>query len=188
MTAASADPLGQGHDDPLWSAHVGHAPDELVLSDATDQAVAVRGQSVDGRLEVVDLEGHVAQPQLVGHRSGRSWLVVGPDEARQLQSGTSVGRPQHDDLGAGVGDADDGVQECAFDRHPRALDLEAQRDEERRHRVQVRDRHADVVEASDAWRSEEHTSELQSRQYLVCRLLLEKKKNKYNMSMTPLLL
>src|SRR3712207_7155933 len=28
-------------------------------------------------------------------------------------------------------------------------------------------------------RSEEHTSELQSRQYLVCRLLLEKKKNKY---------
>src|SRR3712207_7999540 len=29
-------------------------------------------------------------------------------------------------------------------------------------------------------RSEEHTSELQSRQYLVCRLLLEKKKNKEN--------
>src|SRR3712207_7228474 len=30
--------------------------------------------------------------------------------------------------------------------------------------------------AVDAARSEEHTSELQSRQYLVCRLLLEKKK------------
>src|SRR3712207_7946110 len=29
-------------------------------------------------------------------------------------------------------------------------------------------------------RSEEHTSELQSRQYLVCRLLLEKKKNKHD--------
>src|SRR3712207_7129047 len=29
-----------------------------------------------------------------------------------------------------------------------------------------------------AARSEEHTSELQSRQYLVCRLLLEKKKNR----------
>src|SRR3712207_7730845 len=28
-------------------------------------------------------------------------------------------------------------------------------------------------------RSEEHTSELQSRQYLVCRLLLEKKKHQY---------
>src|SRR5215203_6516220 len=35
-------------------------------------------------------------------------------------------------------------------------------------------------------RSEEHTSELQSRQYLVCRLLLEKKKkkNNYNHSIT----
>src|SRR3712207_7741948 len=31
-------------------------------------------------------------------------------------------------------------------------------------------------EAGLAYRSEEHTSELQSRQYLVCRLLLEKKK------------
>src|SRR5438445_9201757 len=30
----------------------------------------------------------------------------------------------------------------------------------------------------DVERSEEHTSELQSRQYLVCRLLLEKKNNK----------
>src|SRR5258707_4243494 len=29
-------------------------------------------------------------------------------------------------------------------------------------------------------RSEEHTSELQSRQYLVCRLLLEKKKKNYD--------
>src|SRR3712207_9165861 len=32
---------------------------------------------------------------------------------------------------------------------------------------------------SAAARSEEHTSELQSRQYLVCRLLLEKKKAHY---------
>src|SRR3712207_7825345 len=32
----------------------------------------------------------------------------------------------------------------------------------------------------DSYRSEEHTSELQSRQYLVCRLLLEKKKNRNN--------
>src|SRR3712207_8425698 len=34
-------------------------------------------------------------------------------------------------------------------------------------------------------RSEEHTSELQSRQYLVCRLLLEKKKDK---SYSPIML
>src|SRR3712207_8278285 len=32
---------------------------------------------------------------------------------------------------------------------------------------------------SPVYRSEEHTSELQSRQYLVCRLLLEKKKNEH---------
>src|SRR3712207_8246942 len=32
--------------------------------------------------------------------------------------------------------------------------------------------------AAAGLRSEEHTSELQSRQYLVCRLLLEKKKKK----------
>src|SRR3712207_3556449 len=32
------------------------------------------------------------------------------------------------------------------------------------------------VEEAEHLRSEEHTSELQSRQYLVCRLLLEKKK------------
>src|SRR3712207_7817299 len=33
---------------------------------------------------------------------------------------------------------------------------------------------------SHSQRSEEHTSELQSRQYLVCRLLLEKKKKNSN--------
>src|SRR3712207_8659296 len=38
-----------------------------------------------------------------------------------------------------------------------------------------------------ASRSEEHTSELQSRQYLVCRLLLEKK-NKISHTFQPLLL
>src|SRR2546429_7306601 len=40
------------------------------------------------------------------------------------------------------------------------------------------------VKNADRWphrRSEEHTSELQSRLHLVCRLLLEKKKKKINM-------
>src|SRR3712207_6852545 len=36
--------------------------------------------------------------------------------------------------------------------------------------------------ASNDQRSEEHTSELQSRQYLVCRLLLEKKKLIHHLS------
>src|SRR3712207_7113811 len=39
-----------------------------------------------------------------------------------------------------------------------------------------RPRGAGLGRAGDSFRSEEHTSELQSRQYLVCRLLLEKKK------------
>src|SRR5258707_6488380 len=42
---------------------------------------------------------------------------------------------------------------------------------------------ADILTTAVApsWdRSEEHTSELQSRQYLVCRLLLEKKKHRSN--------
>src|SRR3712207_7566209 len=34
-------------------------------------------------------------------------------------------------------------------------------------------------------RSEEHTSELQSRQYLVCRLLLEKKKSRQKLQTSP---
>src|SRR3712207_8056878 len=41
--------------------------------------------------------------------------------------------------------------------------------------VDRRDVHAVPAHASVTRRSEEHTSELQSRQYLVCRLLLEKK-------------
>src|SRR3712207_7177262 len=34
-----------------------------------------------------------------------------------------------------------------------------------------------IINGTDELRSEEHTSELQSRQYLVCRLLLEKKRS-----------
>src|SRR5205809_1670315 len=37
----------------------------------------------------------------------------------------------------------------------------------------------DLSDTAAAWRSEEHTSELQSRLHLVCRLLLEKKKKKH---------
>src|SRR3712207_8983192 len=60
---------------------------------------------------------------------------------------------------------------------------------ERRHgrkaaKVSGKLRHARPAEARAVAlaedRSEEHTSELQSRQYLVCRLLLEKKKKHYN--------
>src|SRR3712207_7015727 len=45
----------------------------------------------------------------------------------------------------------------------------------------------DRGDGSPARRSEEHTSELQSRQYLVCRLLLEKKKKKLHTSISSTL-
>src|SRR3712207_7192306 len=41
--------------------------------------------------------------------------------------------------------------------------------------------HMEIVQER---RSEEHTSELQSRQYLVCRLLLEKNKTDHSLSIT----
>src|SRR3712207_8068357 len=53
----------------------------------------------------------------------------------------------------------------------------AGRDEARRHRPRRRARDRPTGARGERERSEEHTSELQSRQYLVCRLLLEKKKN-----------
>src|SRR3989449_6600339 len=45
----------------------------------------------------------------------------------------------------------------------------------------TRYRYSEAMSTTTGIRSEEHTSELQSRLHLVCRLLLEKKKNKkYN--------
>src|SRR3712207_8917945 len=45
------------------------------------------------------------------------------------------------------------------------------------HRLNAKTAQQLGVDVCKAHRSEEHTSELQSRQYLVCRLLLEKKNN-----------
>src|SRR3712207_8646836 len=42
------------------------------------------------------------------------------------------------------------------------------------------------LQSAGVERSEEHTSELQSRQYLVCRLLLEKKKTNHSSHCTSL--
>src|SRR3712207_7694051 len=75
---------------------------------------------------------------------------------------TTLFRSQH------VGDADRAVE--GEDREARGERLQRHRGEgilARGERVGVR--------RAQHGRSEEHTSELQSRQYLVCRLLLEKK-------------
>src|SRR3712207_6846625 len=69
--------------------------------------------------------------------------------------------------------------------HPRARGLAtsarrrqllAQREHRREEVAVALDALEDLTGLEDEPRSEEHTSELQSRQYLVCRLLLEKKK------------
>src|SRR3712207_8908019 len=67
------------------------------------------------------------------------------------------------------------------EHHLRLLRRVAQWHGERRQRqpglrYRQRRRHVVRADAAGGGRSEEHTSELQSRQYLVCRLLLEKKK------------
>src|SRR3712207_8466706 len=60
---------------------------------------------------------------------------------------------------------------------PPVLHLEAEPREHEGHvAVDVRVHAHQQVAPDGRGRSEEHTSELQSRQYLVCRLLLEKKK------------
>src|SRR3712207_8429522 len=65
----------------------------------------------------------------------------------------------------------------------RALDgrrpRRAQRGEARRREARERELPGERHVRAGGVRSEEHTSELQSRQYLVCRLLLEKKKKPY---------
>src|SRR5437763_7043282 len=51
-----------------------------------------------------------------------------------------------------------------------------------KHRGSIHVRPRVAGESCDGARSEEHTSELQSPMYLVCRLLLEKKKTKQTIS------
>src|SRR3712207_7100160 len=60
-------------------------------------------------------------------------------------------------------------------RHQHVLGALVGRVEHQRRRARVGEAELRVL----ALRSEEHTSELQSRQYLVCRLLLEKKKKQH---------
>src|SRR3712207_7363052 len=75
----------------------------------------------------------------------------------ELRGGAGIGGDD-DRVGAGApAVGDDGVAS-----HGRRPDAEV---------------HAVGPDPGGQLRSEEHTSELQSRQYLVCRLLLEKKKN-----------
>src|SRR5215203_7023511 len=66
---------------------------------------------------------------------------------------------------------------CTTSRRPVRCTLASTRALSHGHRVR---RSSTSASMSFLARSEEHTSELQSRQYLVCRLLLEKKKKNHN--------
>src|SRR3712207_8038546 len=82
---------------------------------------------------------------------------------------TTLFRSLGDHLVDGLGDRGRGADELVW------------RPDRRAAVVRRRPQHAAIGVEFDAGlqRSEEHTSELQSRQYLVCRLLLEKKKHKF---------
>src|SRR5258707_7703463 len=75
------------------------------------------------------------------------------------------------------------VRDAGIAQHDLGHELRGAIGRHRRHRIILADRHlgrisVDRRSRGNPARSEEHTSELQSRQYLVCRLLLEKKKKK----------
>src|SRR2546425_8100645 len=89
---------------------------------------------------------------------------------------TPLSRPR-DGPGHAVGRRSGGVMQHRRVRGARVFDVEI--DVPRRDRLMAHERAAQMQLAIDeeaGARSEEHTSELQSLAYLVCRLLLEKKK------------
>src|SRR2546423_7710401 len=92
-----------------------------------------------------------------------------------------VGAGEPDQLGRQKKHEDDDSQRAdARDREPR--DQDDRQDHAALH--PVRDEQADHLSQRRPERSEEHTSELQSLAYLVCRLLLEKKKKTTHTSHT----
>src|SRR3712207_8227965 len=74
------------------------------------------------------------------------------------------------------GDLGVGLSAEQQDLHPRLLERRAHVLHAGRRALLARETLPQAAQQLLLARSEEHTSELQSRQYLVCRLLLEKKK------------
>src|SRR2546425_2666744 len=113
-------------------------------------AVAATVSPVDGRAD--------ARNVVEGREPTRALQVV----PQRVTLGVDVGPDVVRDLPRGVAHADATVEGRRADPHgPPAVDREVRAPE------------------ADEPRSEEHTSELQSLAYLVCRLLLEKKKAKW---------
>src|SRR3712207_5241302 len=109
-----------------------------------------------------------------------------PVASRSAGDGGRVPFPRALLTGLGGGEplplGDDGVLRVPGAGHARLEDAEPGEQRARCQQRARRDRTQPPPSGHNGERSEEHTSELQSRQYLVCRLLLEKKKNKLNPS------
>src|SRR2546430_7810087 len=71
---------------------------------------------------------------------------------------------------------------CAVVRYLVRMD----RGDKRQTRPRADRLYGEGIESDASWRSEEHTSELQSQSNLVCRLLLEKKKTPTSTTYAPL--
>src|SRR5690348_8867170 len=122
----------------------------------------------------------------VPYRRQQNWFYCGAASAQMVLESLGVTELSQDDL---YRQARDNTVERSLWRSPpdgMAWALNANRTREKRRFVIIA---ADDAESQARWlawylhqygtpRSEEHTSELQSPVHLVCRLLLEKKKNK----------
>src|SRR3712207_7666000 len=102
---------------------------------------------------------------LMGPRSSKPWCIVQPrahfPTGGRVESGAMQGVDE-------MGQDETRNETLPFEEVERLVDLVR---EKGIGEVSVRQGDVEITV-----RSEEHTSELQSRQYLVCRLLLEKKK------------
>src|SRR2546422_1009885 len=135
--------------------------------DAREQELAARDQSLRGDAEKVEAR---AAELAAGEREVKARAQSLERQAReQARAYLLEARKKVEDA---LGRARAAVDEATA-REARRLVEKA---------IEATDEGAGSKEQGAGWmsRSEEHTSELQSRLHLVCRLLLEKKKNKQN--------
>src|SRR5690625_5585827 len=133
-----------------------------------------------GKLVMADVEvadGQLARVSISGD------FFLEPDSALEIIDEALTGMPVNarvPALAAAIDNAlDDTVEMVGFDAHAVAIAV-------RRALGKATgwgDHEFEVIGPEVLDRSEEHTSELQSRGHLVCRLLLEKKKRKYRGTM-----
>ena len=84
----SAEPLSQGHDEPLWPAHVGHAPDvrHLLMPPTSPEPSAA------SRVEVRDGDANMVETSYVRHEVLRDLLVSEPSLWRPVSLVSGAGR------------------------------------------------------------------------------------------------